>query len=301
MILRPLEPAPPVDEKFVPLWPVVERTQREEHPICWLITQPSHAALAGEIAGRLSAPHLHGLDPELIQAIALHDAGWGIMDAQAIVQSRSSLQHKPESFLAAGVTEFLAAWDKSIVVAESVCAAGGYIVSRHFQRLAQHDLQRPGEQDQRFAEQVERLAKQDERLAEQDERLAEQNERLAKQSARTPPHVQPAREQLRKFLEREAHRQQKLAARQQRSTEELERLTDVLQFCDLLSLYICAGARENVELPEYFGVTARLSVTHDGYGLEPPLVEHGSRFSVAALRHPATKEVSGQQIEVQFV
>jgi hypothetical protein len=248
MILRPLEPAPPPSEKFVPAWPVVERIQQEKYSSCWLITQPSHAALAGEIAGKLVAPQAPKLDADLIQAIALHDAGWGIVDAQAIVQSRSLPQSRPESFLAAGVTEFLAAWDKSIVVAESVCAAGGYIVSRHFQRLAEqhagHDQQTRG------------------------------------------------------FLEREAHRQKKLAQKQKRSAEELELLTDVLQFCDLLSLYICAGAREHVEFPQYFGVAARLSVTDGGYKLEPPLVDPGSHFSVAALRHPVTKEKSGEPIEI---
>src|SRR6266567_9163156 len=145
MILRPLDPVSPWDEKFVPAWPVVERTQQENYTSCWLITQPSHAALAGEIAGKLVASQAPKLDKELIQAIALHDAGWGLLDAQAISQSRSSHQHRPESFLAAGAAEFLAAWDKSIVVAESVYAAGGYIVSRHFQSLA--------EQNQRLAEQ----------------------------------------------------------------------------------------------------------------------------------------------------
>jgi hypothetical protein len=261
MILRPLEPAPrspapPSEEKFVPAWPVVERTQQEKYSSCWLITQPSHAALAGEIAGKLVAPQAPKLDADLIQAIALHDAGWGIVDAQTIMQSRSSSQYRPASFLAAGVPEFLAAWDKSIVVAESVCAAGGYIVSRHFQRLAEKGLSTG--QDQQ------------------------------------------TRKEAQGFLQHEAHRQKKLAANQKQSAEELELLTDVLQFCDLLSLYICTGARENVEFPEYFGVAPRLSVTDNGYKLEPLLVEP-SRFSVAALRHPATKEVSGQELEVKFV
>src|SRR5258708_6415052 len=239
MILRPLEPAPAPSEKFVSAWPVVERIQRDKYTSCWLITQPSHAARAGEIAGKMGVPYIPKLDAELVQAIALHDAGWGIVDAQAIMQSRASLQYSPESFLAAGVTEFLAAWDKSIVVAESVCAAGGYIVSRHFQRLAGQGLS------------------------------AEQNEQSHKETQG--------------FLQREAHRQKKMAAKQRRSAEELELLTDVLQFCDLLSLYICAGARENVAFPDYFGVAARLSVTDGGYKLEPPLVEPDSRFSVAAL------------------
>src|SRR5258708_1414374 len=234
MILRPLEPAPAPSEKFVSAWPVVERIQRDKYTSCWLITQPSHAALAGEIAGKMGVPYIPKLDAELVQAIALHDAGWGIVDAQAIMQSRASLQYSPESFLAAGVTEFLAAWDKSIVVAESVCAAGGYIVSRHFQRLAEQGL--------------------------------------------SAEHDEPAQKKAQRFLDREAHRQKKLPANQMRSTQELELPPGALQFCDLLSLYICTGARESVEFPEYFGVKARLTVTAEGYRLEPPLVEADSSF-----------------------
>jgi len=102
------------------------------------------------------------------------------------------------------------------------------------------------------------------------------------------------------FLRSEAARQGKLAAKQERTPEELETLTDVLQFCDLLSLYVCCGARQNVDFPEYFGRKARLTVEADSYRLDPILIEPGTSFVVAALRHPATKEASGQQIEIRI-
>ena len=80
MILRLLEPAPPVSTDFLPAWDIVERLQRQPHTSCWMITQPSHAALAGEFAAKMTGAQLPKLDAALVRAIALHDAGWGIPD-----------------------------------------------------------------------------------------------------------------------------------------------------------------------------------------------------------------------------
>jgi hypothetical protein len=255
MILRPLEPPAPARAEFLPAWTVVERLQRSPYQACWMITQPSHAALAGELAGRIISPLAPKLDAGLVRAIALHDAGWGIPDAQAIMQSRSVREGCPRSFIDCDATQFVDAWEKSIDVAESAGPAGGYVVSRHFCRIAQH------------------------RVAHGDDNQADRN-------------------QLRRFLENEARRQKQLAARQNRGPQELESITDVLQFCDLLSLYVCAGARDNAEFPQWFGVKLLLTSESEGYRLDPQVIEPGTRLAVAALRHPATNEVSGKQIEV---
>lgn len=253
MIVRPLETVPATSAEFLPAWSVVERVQREIFEGCWMITQPSHAALAGEFAAKLTGVNLPNLDAPLIRAIALHDAGWGILDAQAIMQSRSVRQGCPKSFIACGVDTFVGAWEKSIDVAESVSAAGGYIVSRHFERIAKAHASRVSEGDRHTAQ---------------------------------------------RFLQNEAARQAQMAAKQERTPEELETLTDVLQFCDLLSLYVCCGAQQNVEFPEYFGTKVRLTVEADSYRLDPILIEPGTNFGVAALRHPATKEASGKEITI---
>jgi Protein of unknown function (DUF3891) len=108
------------------------------------------------------------------------------------------------------------------------------------------------------------------------------------------------RPKVERFLKNENARQKQLAAKQNYSVEELEQLTDVLQFCDLLSLYVCSGAQESVEFPEFFGVKARLSVGAESYKLEPALIEPDSTFTVAALRHPAVKGESGREIEIIF-
>jgi hypothetical protein len=255
MILRPLDPIPAVSTDFLRAWSVVEQSQRQIADGCWMITQPSHAALSGEFAAKLAGVDLPNLDAPIIRAIALHDAGWGMPDAQAIMRSRSIGQDAPKSFVACDVGEFVRAWEKSIDVAASASATGGYIVSRHFERIAKVNSSKPSQGD---------------------------------------------RQTMESFLQNEAARQAKLAAHQKRAPEELEQLTDVLQFCDLLSLYICCGARQNVEFPEYFGMKARLTVELDSYRLDPILIEPGSKFVVAGLRHPAAKEGSGKEIEIRI-
>jgi hypothetical protein len=256
MILRPLEPPQPGDQRFHPAWPVVERLQRHQYESCWMITQPSHAALAGEIAAKLRGPRVPALHAGLIRAIALHDAGWGMLDAQAIVLSREA-RSAPKSFLELSIADFLDAWTHSIQAAQPVSPVGLYMVSRHFWRLADHRVAHGGD-------------------GESD------------------------RKKLEDFLSRENQRQKRLVHKQTLTREELEALTDVLQFCDLLSLYICSGAREKVEFPEYFGVTTRLRMEDGSYRIEPQLVEPGSQFRVAALRHPAAKEESAQEIQIRI-
>src|SRR5260370_27346372 len=144
MILRPLHSAESANKQWLPAWQVVEQLQRQKYESCWMITQPSHAALAGEIAAKLRSPQFPKLDADLLRAIALHDAGWGIPDAQAITRSRSPKRQEPKSFLHTEIAEFLDAWTQSIQVAQSAGAAGAGIVSRHFQRLAEHRARAAG-------------------------------------------------------------------------------------------------------------------------------------------------------------
>lgn len=259
MILRPFEtPAPQNSHEWVSAWRAVEPLQRTRYETCWMVTQPSHAALAGEIAAKLAGQDVPELEPELVRAIALHDAGWGMPDAQAVMASRSVQQSSPRSFLQVGVPEFLSSWTRSIDVALSTAPAGGYMVSRHFWRLAEHRLN------------------------------------TAQDSA-----ADCAR--LEQFLDFENERQQKLVSKQTRTARELEALTDVLQFCDLMSLYLCCGSRERVEFPEYFGMKIRANQEPQGLRLNPSLLPSGTQFHVAALKHPATKGESGREIEFTII
>jgi hypothetical protein len=258
MILRPIEPRRPASPEFVSAWEAVERTQREECESWWLITQPSHAALAAEVASSLRAPAFPVPDAQMVRAIALHDAGWGIADAQAIMKSRSLQLSLPQSFAAIAIPQFLEAWEKSIETCQSSSPAGGYIVSRHFCRLAAHRLNSALKESSQDAQKLEA------------------------------------------FLKAEERRQKRLAGKQSLGVRQLEDFTDLLQFCDLFSLYVCSGAAESVTFPQLFGLALRVSNQPDGYALDPPVIPHGAEFAVAALRHPATREVSSREIAIRI-
>ena len=84
-------------------------------------------------------------------------------------------------------------------------------------------------------------------------------------------------------------------------------MTDVSGYVLLVSVTVSVatrtgpvfGATENVIFPEYFGIEVRLTNKDDGLRLDPAVIQ-SSEFSVAALRHPAIKGSSGQQIKVRI-
>ena len=260
MILRPLEPplAVPASHGCVAAWPVVEGLQRKTYDRCWMITQPSHAALAGEIAASLATLGFPTLDDALVRAIALHDAGWGPVDARAVTRSRAARPVPPRSFLAMEAAEVLEAWTESIHIAQAVGPAGGFIVSRHFYRIAER------------------------RIAAGEDTAAD-------------------RKKIEQFLAHETQRQKRLASKQQRSADELESLTDLLQLCDLLSLYFCCGAPESADFPECCGVKLRITPENQAYKLDPPALESGTQFRVAALRFPWSKEKSSEELRITIL
>ncbi len=100
---------------------------------------------------------------------------------------------------------------------------------------------------------------------------------------------------LQSFLGREFARQRRLAAESGRPTAELDHLVAVLQFCDLLSLFLCCGATEAVEFPQDFGSGRVRLLPRDGaFALEPspfrrpdlPNAEGGLSLGVQARRFP---------------
>jgi hypothetical protein len=95
------------------------------------------------------------------------------------------------------------------------------------------------------------------------------------------------------FLEREQARQQRLLG----GRSDLEFLTDVLQFCDVLSLYLCCGAAQDVEFSPRFGQTSirlRREAPHDQAAVcrfEPtPFTAGGLGLAVVARRFPPGRE-----------
>ncbi|MCU1284228.1 MAG: hypothetical protein JWO13_578 [Acidobacteriales bacterium] len=131
-----------INGSAVPAWDAVIRTQQHLQAAkeCWLVPQPAHAALSGDIAAKLSSEAFGALDATTVRAIALHDAGWGPPDAVAIQASRAASGVKggtmPLSFIAAPANEAADAWNASIDTAEKVNPVGGYMVSEHFRSIA---------------------------------------------------------------------------------------------------------------------------------------------------------------------
>lgn len=123
-------------------WPAVERIQRSASPVYQLVTQPDHAEISGAIVANFSRELEPDLTPDIVQAIALHDHGWTQFEGYA-PSCRSPLTDclgRPLSFLDASPEVFLQAWTGSIRAAADTSPAGEYIVSRHFQRLAERRL-----------------------------------------------------------------------------------------------------------------------------------------------------------------
>lgn len=141
MILRPLITEEPPHSGPQPIWSVIDRTQQPRMSECWLIPQPAHAALSGEIASHLDERHFPGIDGSVVQAIALHDAGWGMPDAAAIQSSRVATAKNPffpRSFTKFPPADTMNIWTFSIDTAQNLGPLGGYIVSRHFAQISGH-------------------------------------------------------------------------------------------------------------------------------------------------------------------
>jgi len=65
---------------------------------------------------------------------------------------------------------------------------------------------------------------------------------------------------------------------------------DLLQFCDLLSLYLCCGSNEDVEFPQRLAPSPiRLRRNGGGFRLEPAVIKSGAGLGVTARRHPTSR------------
>jgi hypothetical protein len=251
-----------------PIWKLIEASQKQMVGAqeCWLITQPAHSALSGEIAAKLSPSAFGALDASTIRAIALHDAGWSNFDSELIRASRSVTSHpvfpkkgkirvgrQPEQlemvpFLAVSPEESVNAWTGSIETALKVSALGGYLVSEHFRTIALM--------------------------------LAKAKPETAKQMGR--------------FIAQEDTRQSKIRPMVTLVDAEIARQIDGLRFCDLLSLYLCIGILESAQFSQQIQGDKLVirPVSKDTFSLTPSPFSQEEMFSFAALRHPRTKSVS---------
>lgn len=259
MVLYPLSSASTASSRksTIPAWEAIERRQKQEATEWWLVAQPDHAALSGDLAAQIAFPDFPRLDPEVVQAIALHDEGWAAFDGCSGQSSpRVNDRGRPLSFLEMTPPDFLRAWTGSIERAERVGAIGGVIVSEHFCRIAKARLE---------------------------------------SRADTSEAIRPIRE----FLDCEAERQKRLCPELRRSAEEIGALVDVLQFFDLLSLYLCCGSQSAIEFPQKFnGQTIRLHREGECFRTEPALFGGGLSLAVSAQRYPTAQTASMVSIPI---
>jgi hypothetical protein len=237
MVLRPLDP-PEMGATCAPAWEAIARTQKQPSSAWWLIAQPDHADLAGDLAERIRWQYFPALDAEVIDAIRLHDEGWTEFDI-----TPSTRGARPLSFLDMSPIDFLKAWRRSIARAEESSAVGGLLVGTHFRRLGEFRLQSALD-------------------SAQDRMLVEE------------------------FVLEETERESRLMAAQRRGHEEIRGLVDGLQFCDLLSLYLCCGSREEVEFPQVFkGQTIRAHYDNGLYRTIPSIFSNGASLGVTARKY----------------
>jgi len=180
MLVRPSQPLViPSAPQPTDAWHLVERSQRLKPSSGWIIPQPAHSALSGEIAAKLSPDHFPGLSDDILRTIALHDTGWSAFDAQQIENLRSVRGFRPISFIAEAPDVYLNAWTISIDAAERISAAAGEMVSRHFTSVRSNaeSASNAREQQQEDAFHAQERARQ-QRLAPLTGRTDEQREQL---------------------------------------------------------------------------------------------------------------------------
>ena len=117
-------------------------------------------------------------------------------------------------------------------------------------------------------------------------------------AATTPPEVSQV---MTTFVEREIAQQEELREQQNRDNEEINLLVDVLQFFDLLSLYVCCGSLENAEFPQRFKHKSfRLHHEIDRFRVEPSLFERSTNFSIKSTQYPRLGEEISETTCVLF-
>lgn len=256
MILRPLHPAAPSSE-IVPAWNAVASTQQQDSSAWWLIAQPDHAALAGTLAARFQPADFPLLDSNAVQAITLHDSGWAALDGGG--EAGGGTGESPQ-LLRGRSGRPLSFLDAPVRVFMEAWTASI--------RCAEEKAGAIGGL-----------------------MVSGHFRRLAQHRANAVQDTSEDAARLHNFLKAEGHEDENRLARQARSQKEVDSLVDVLQFCDLLSLYLCCGSRASVQFPQLIG-TRRTVLRRDGElcTLEPSPFHEQASLGVPARRDPVSRD-----------
>jgi hypothetical protein len=258
MILRPEAEPGNTNSAFVSAWEAVARAEKTTSPKYYLVRQPDHARAAGEIAQQLAIAGAPPLDDDIVCGISLHDEGWKDFD-----NGTERLSVTPATY------------------SEQNVALGADNKPLSFLEIKAGDFLRAWRGSIDSAEEVAPIAA-----------LIVSGHfcRIGKFGIAMAAYTEDDARSVREFLASEAQRQTRLLRRQSRGEGEVLYWTDVLQFCDLLSLYLCCGSLENVEFPQRIGPkaeTIRLQHREGVFVLAPGLIKKEAEFSVEARPYPA--------------
>ena len=257
MILRPQLSTPPGSDGISSAWQAIARTQRAHSPNYLLVHQPDHARLAGELAEQFSIPGRPAVSEAIVTGISLHDEGWSMFDSGAEKLQATPAQYTPEGVPVNGEGKPLSFSDiKAADFLRAWCASieAAEAVTPIAGLIVSGHFYRLG----KFGAGIGHYSGDDVRLVQQ-------------------------------FIAGEERRRERLSQLESRSPAEIEYWTDVLQFCDLLSLYLCCGSQESVEFPQRIGDPneAMLLRVKDGLNvLSPSPLEREAKFTLTAHSFP---------------
>jgi hypothetical protein len=264
MILRPdSAPSLPGSAAVLPAWKAVAIMQDLPARRYGLVRQPDHARLSGELAKHLIQTAAGPVDDEIVCGIALHDEGWAAFD-----EGREHLAATPARYVENGV---------------AVTDAGKPV---SFLEIKPPDFLRAWRESIEAAVAVGPLAG-----------LIVSGHfcRLGRLGLDNQQYVPDDQSRVREFLAGEEIRACRLMKLQSRTPDEVHYWTDVLQFCDLLSLYLCCGSAETVEFPQRIGPEAqeiRLAADADAFVLSPSPFQKEIELSVPVHRFPDSNGAS---------
>ncbi len=263
MILRTEAKPQPDNGRLVPAWEAVVRTQKARSAEYQLVRQPDHAWVSGEIARHLAIPGAPPMDDDIVRGISLHDEGWKEFDNGCERLSATPAIYSRDNIALNAQGRPLSFLD---------------IKAGDFLRAWQGSID--------AAEAVASIAA----LI-----VSGHFVRLGKFGMEMGVYSGDDSRSVHEFLASEGQRQERLLHLQNRSEGEVQYWTDVLQFCDLLSLYLCCGSEESVEFPQRIGPrrqTIRLQLKDRMFVLSPSPFAKEVEFSVRAHPYPADAEVT---------
>ena len=262
MILRPSDHPNAISSDFVSAWEAVAQAQRAQAADYCLVHQPDHAQLSGELAQRFAIKIMPPMTDEIVRGISLHDEGWSAFDC-----GNEKLQATLARYSSDGVA----------------LNAEGKPLS--FLDIKTADFLRAWRGSIAAAEAVAPIAAL---------MVSGHFYRLAKLGSSVGHYSQEDGELVRQFVEEEERRQAKLRGLETRTPEEIEYWIDVLQFCDLLSLYLCCGSEESVEFPQRIAGSEkiRLRVDDGVCVMAPSLFAHEAEFTLQARQFPESSSTT---------